>query len=599
MTISNTTRTAGPFIGNGVTADFPFSFKVFDRSELLVAQTNTTTGTETLKYLDADYTVTLNTDQNSNPGGTIHMLAAPPLGTTLAATSTVAMVQTLDLTNQGGFYPKTINDAMDRMMIVIQQLNAKVGGGISIGSQAITAAALAALQAVQTLGLAGGGDQVGIKGDEVGSILHTVADQYRERVSVFQFMTAAQIADVKARTYQTDVTAAIQAARDAVAISRKKLVFPAGGYKYNKSPNWAIHHLEVSFEGDVNLRYTGTGDAVIFDANAADAVVFTPGLCYGVKWGWGIRPSIEAPATAGNGVFCRSTHHCRIGARVRGCGASSAGLLVNFAVCTDFELEVSGNVDGWYLGAKPQFGYNLGRRNPGETTSYCNFLDPVVEGPTIGIQLLNTLGNNFWGGTSEACTQYGVYASPSANQDKFWGTDFEVNGIADVYDMGQNLLLHHCDSYTQTTLGTQSRNADIMGGLYSKILLDAGCVNPTLRDVTFNRFDDNSTLVDAATGTVLENVRNGAASGGGLILFATQDNSSVPIADKGSVEFVMPVPYLKFGDHGSCGFSANTGGIALTCQVSAAGYASVIATNNTGAAQTLPAGRLTVKFTRG
>ena len=41
MTISSTTRIAGPFTGNGVTTVFPFTFKVFANIDLRVAKLNT------------------------------------------------------------------------------------------------------------------------------------------------------------------------------------------------------------------------------------------------------------------------------------------------------------------------------------------------------------------------------------------------------------------------------------------------------------------------------------------------------------------------------------------------------------------------------
>lgn len=145
MTINSSSRTAGPFPGNGVTTDFPFSYKVFTRDDVLVALTVTATEVETIQILDSDYTVTLNANQNSNPGGTITMLVAPPAGTTLAATSDIEYTQTLDLTNGGGFYPTVINNALDRLVIQIQQLRAKVGLGLNIGA----AAAIAALAIIQ------------------------------------------------------------------------------------------------------------------------------------------------------------------------------------------------------------------------------------------------------------------------------------------------------------------------------------------------------------------------------------------------------------------------------------------------------------------
>ena len=123
MTINSTTRKAGPFIGNGGTTVFPFAFKVFTASDLLVVKLTVSTGSESTLVLNSDYTVTLNLDQDSNPGGSITLLAgALATGYNLILTSDIADLQPTDLTNQGGFYPDVINDALDRATIQIQQL---------------------------------------------------------------------------------------------------------------------------------------------------------------------------------------------------------------------------------------------------------------------------------------------------------------------------------------------------------------------------------------------------------------------------------------------------------------------------------------------
>ncbi len=132
MTISSTTRKAGPFTGNGIAVAFPFAFKVFTSADVLVVQAVTATNVETVKVLYTDYTVALNADQNANPGGTITMLVAPPTGTTLVATSQVGNLQPVDLANAGGFYPKVINDAFDRITIQIQQLAEQVGRSFKV-----------------------------------------------------------------------------------------------------------------------------------------------------------------------------------------------------------------------------------------------------------------------------------------------------------------------------------------------------------------------------------------------------------------------------------------------------------------------------------
>ncbi|MDZ7918521.1 hypothetical protein [Rhodoferax sp.] len=132
MTISSTTRKAGPYPGNGVTVAFPFAFKVFAMADVLVVQADMATGVETTKALTTDYTVVLDGDQNANPGGTVTMLTPPPAGTTLVLTSQVANLQPTDLTNAGGFYPKVINDAFDRTVIQVQQLAEKVSRAVLV-----------------------------------------------------------------------------------------------------------------------------------------------------------------------------------------------------------------------------------------------------------------------------------------------------------------------------------------------------------------------------------------------------------------------------------------------------------------------------------
>ena len=73
MTISSTTRINGPYISGTA---LPVTFKVFTAADLQVIRLNTSTGTETTLVLNSDYTVTLNVDQNTNPGGTVTLVVA-------------------------------------------------------------------------------------------------------------------------------------------------------------------------------------------------------------------------------------------------------------------------------------------------------------------------------------------------------------------------------------------------------------------------------------------------------------------------------------------------------------------------------------------
>lgn len=131
MTINTQVRTAGPFAGNGVATAFPFEFKVFSGADLLVFRT-VGEGAPVGLTLDFDYSVSLNVDQNANPGGTINLLFGPlAVGSTLDVTSSVEAIQPTELTNQGGFYPKVIENALDRLTILFQQLGFQsVGSGL-------------------------------------------------------------------------------------------------------------------------------------------------------------------------------------------------------------------------------------------------------------------------------------------------------------------------------------------------------------------------------------------------------------------------------------------------------------------------------------
>ena len=126
MTISSQTRKAGPFVGSGSTGPFSFAFKVFEASDLLVVKVNNSTTVETVLALTTDYTVSLNADQNSNPGGTITLVAALAVGYNMVISSQVEYLQETDLTNQGGFYPEVITDALDKLTIQTQQLKEEV-----------------------------------------------------------------------------------------------------------------------------------------------------------------------------------------------------------------------------------------------------------------------------------------------------------------------------------------------------------------------------------------------------------------------------------------------------------------------------------------
>jgi len=168
MTINSTTRKTNNLAGNGNTAQFPFAFKVFTEADIVVKKLEVSTSAETTLTLGAsnDYTVSLNPDQNGNPGGSVTLRQSNsnfnlPLGFQLVITSALEPLQGTDLTNQGGFYPEVINDALDKSVILHQQQQDELNRSIkfsltnTIGSLEITENAAARANKVMAFDNAG------------------------------------------------------------------------------------------------------------------------------------------------------------------------------------------------------------------------------------------------------------------------------------------------------------------------------------------------------------------------------------------------------------------------------------------------------------
>lgn len=115
MTISSTTRVAGPFVGDDTVVNLDFTFKVFDDSEVQILSRLDSTGVDTELVLGADYTVALNADQDTAPGGRVTLSGPLATGRTAFIVSEVSPLQESVFTNTGGFYPSVLNDALDRL----------------------------------------------------------------------------------------------------------------------------------------------------------------------------------------------------------------------------------------------------------------------------------------------------------------------------------------------------------------------------------------------------------------------------------------------------------------------------------------------------
>lgn len=124
MTVASPLAQAGPFAGTGSNTVFPFGFQVFRPANVRAVRTRRAGGLffDTELTSGADFTVSVQVDQRSNPGGTVTL--AIPLRTdeTLTLLRRVEATQNTAIPNQGGFYPEVIEAALDKLTMLVQQL---------------------------------------------------------------------------------------------------------------------------------------------------------------------------------------------------------------------------------------------------------------------------------------------------------------------------------------------------------------------------------------------------------------------------------------------------------------------------------------------
>lgn len=128
MTVAASQRRAGPFLGNGQNMGFTFNFKVFDEADIRVVISDVN-GTETELIKDTNYSVNLNAPQSSNPGGQV-TYPLPGSGRGILATGErlvivgdLSLDQMMSLPSGGLFNPENIEDALDRITMLVQQMD--------------------------------------------------------------------------------------------------------------------------------------------------------------------------------------------------------------------------------------------------------------------------------------------------------------------------------------------------------------------------------------------------------------------------------------------------------------------------------------------
>jgi hypothetical protein len=134
MTLDARARITPLFAGDGVTVTFPFSFKVFNKTELAFIVT-AATGAQTVKVLDLDFSVLLYPDQESTPGGavTYPISGSPlPIGESAVVAGVLPITQPADLPSGGSYRAGVIENALDRTVMLIQERADQIAGALRV-----------------------------------------------------------------------------------------------------------------------------------------------------------------------------------------------------------------------------------------------------------------------------------------------------------------------------------------------------------------------------------------------------------------------------------------------------------------------------------
>jgi hypothetical protein len=117
------------YVGNAVTTQFTYSFKIFATTDLNVYVDSS------LKTVVSDYSVQ---NVGVDGGGTITFAVAPGLGSIITIESNVQEKRDTDFQTNGTFFASDINAELDRIVRMVQQVDGKVARSFKVDSVADT-----------------------------------------------------------------------------------------------------------------------------------------------------------------------------------------------------------------------------------------------------------------------------------------------------------------------------------------------------------------------------------------------------------------------------------------------------------------------------
>ena len=249
MTVSSTTNKAS-YSGNGTTTAFTVPFYFLESADLQVILRSGTT--ETVQTLTTNYTVA---GAGVSSGGTVTMLVAPAASTTLTILRNAAATQETDLLPNDRLPAESLETALDKLTMLVQQLDEETGRSLKYPASDTTASAqlpASTARASKFLSFDASGNPVASIGTDAttdvflqagtGAVSRSVNSKLRDFVSVKDFGALGDGV--------TDDSAAIQLAINA----SDALIFPEGDYRVVSKLNV---NKAMTIRVDGNIQMTG------------------------------------------------------------------------------------------------------------------------------------------------------------------------------------------------------------------------------------------------------------------------------------------------------------------------------------------------------
>ena len=276
------------YSGNNSTTVFPYAFKIFADTDLVITVVTTATGAEETQTITTDYTVSGAGDAS---GGNVTMIIAPTTTEDLVVRRVLPMTQGTDLVDNTSFSLEVLEEGYDRDIMIAQQLQEEIdrciqageastldlsmpspvaGGMIGYNSDATALTTYTTIESQQLVTATGSSAQ------------RTLADRFAEVVNVKDFEAVGN--------GSADDTIAINAALAYAGGVNKACYLPAGTYKVTG---------KITIPANVSVFGDGMEETII-DGSTITTGLYPEGLIYCEGGGTTALPALAAAITAGD-----------------------------------------------------------------------------------------------------------------------------------------------------------------------------------------------------------------------------------------------------------------------------------------------------------